>query len=56
VYAVVDAWELPRLRERYAGTRFASPLSTPVFEAGAPKGIMGQVYDVTGTTAGAGAH
>jgi hypothetical protein len=51
IYAVIDDWELPLLRERYAGTRFVTRLATPLFQAGQPAGIKAQVYDVTGTTA-----
>lgn len=54
VYAVVDSFELPQLRERYAGTRFVTRLNSPMFEAGEPSGIKGRIYDVTGTTADAG--
>jgi hypothetical protein len=53
VYAVIDDWELPLLRERYAGTRFVTRFATPLFQAGEPAGIKAQVYDVTGTTAAA---
>lgn len=55
IYVVVDDWELPRLRERYAGTRFLTRLRSPIFESGVPGEITGQVYDVTGmsTTGGA---
>jgi len=53
VYAVIDDWELPILRERYAGTRFVTRFARPVFEAGLPGGIKAQIYDVTDMTAAA---
>jgi hypothetical protein len=50
VYAVLEDWEEPQVRERFRGTRLAT-LPDAVFSTGVPEGIKARVYEITGTTA-----
>lgn len=50
VFAVFDNWELPKVRERFAGTHFVERLASPIFEAGLPNAAKAQIYAVSGTT------
>jgi hypothetical protein len=47
VYAVIDDFEEPQFRSRFAGTRTAARLGTPVFSGGSPGGITSRVYALT---------
>jgi 4-amino-4-deoxy-L-arabinose transferase-like glycosyltransferase len=47
VYAVIDDVEEPRFRGRFAGTRTAAQLNTPVFSGGSRGGITSNVYLLT---------
>jgi hypothetical protein len=47
VYAVIDDFEEPQFRSRFAGTRTAAQLNTPVFSGGSRGGIASHVYLLT---------
>jgi len=47
LYAVIDDLEEPQFRTKFAGTRTAARLGTPVFSAGDGAGITSRVYLVT---------
>jgi hypothetical protein len=49
VYGVLEDWEMPRVAERFPGTRLAH-LPAPLFSAGVPEGIRAHVYALSDTT------
>jgi hypothetical protein len=50
VFGVFDDWELPQVRERFAGSRFVQRLTSPIFEAGTPGEFRAHIYAISGTT------